>query len=295
MSKFKLMRSLKKYVPIVLRVVSPIAIAAVSYRAGKKMLEAKDEKYTHDICFSDFETNVPVTFDELSKEQQRRIEFRIMFPVYALTLASILEGCFDKMSDLKEISQLSKAYGSLLISNVMYQKALQKENPDAAAEIESDIESKRLDITPEIVVENTKGGSNDTLFISTLTGREFMSTLDKVNDAILKFMNEFNSSEPIMNRNINAEHSIVTHYPVTFRSIGLYRLQNLLGLPSTSFGKRFGYITEYDKDKGSWIYNFSDHDGIIDSDYIHLRQDPNRNATYYIEFLESPIEAWYEY
>lgn len=295
MNRLKFIKGLKKYGSIICRIASPIVVAVVSYRAGKKMLEAKDEKYTHDICFSDFETNVPVTFDELSKEQQRRIEFRILFPVYALTIASVVEGYFDKMSDMKTISQLSKAYSSILISNVMYRKALQKENPDAAAEIESSIESKRLDITPEIVVENTKGGSNDTLFISTLTGREFMSTLDKVNDAILKFMNEFNSASPTINRNIKEEHSIITHYPVTFRSIGLYRLQNLLGLPSTSFGKRFGYITEYDKDKGSWIYNFSDHDGIINSDYIHLRQDPNRNATYYIEFLESPIEAWYEY
>jgi hypothetical protein len=295
MSKFKLTRSLKKYMPIALRIVNPIVIAVVSYRAGKKMLEAKDEKYTHDICFSDFETNVPVTFDELSKEQQRRIEFRIMFPVYALTIASVVEGYFDKMSDMKTISQLSKAYSSILISNVMYRKALQKENPDAAAEIESDIESKRLDITPEIVVENTKGGGNDTLFISSLTGREFMSTLDKVNDAINEFRREFNSARPTINRNIKEEHRILTHYPVTFRSIGLYRLQNLLGLPSTSFGKRFGYVTEYDKDKGSWIYNFSDTDGKIDETYIHLSKDPYRNATYYIEFLESPIEAWYEY
>lgn len=290
MNRLKFIKGLKKYGSIICRIASPIVVAVVSYRAGKKMLEAK-----YDVYVLESGKNLPVSYEELSKEDQKQIQFRIMFPVYAITLASILEGCFDKMSDLKEISQLSKAYGSLLISNVMYQKALEKENPDAAAEIESNVESERLELTPEIVVENTRGGSNDTLFISTLTGREFMSTLDKVNDAILKFMNEFNSSKPAMNRNINEEHSIVTHYPITFRSIGLYRLQNLLGLPSTSFGKRFGYITEYDKDKGSWIYNFSDHDGIIDSDYIHLRQDPNRNATYYIEFLESPIEAWYEY
>ena len=137
MNRLKFIKGLKKYGSIICRIASPIVVAVVSYRAGKKMLEAKYDVY--DAYVLEPGKNLPVSYEELSKEDQKRIRFRIMFPVYAITLASILEGYFDKMSDLKEISQLSKAYGSLLISNVMYQKALEKENPDAAAEIESNV------------------------------------------------------------------------------------------------------------------------------------------------------------
>jgi hypothetical protein len=260
-----------------IRIGGPIATVITGFLGGKKLGELE---YTKD--YADEDADQPLYFQELPKAKQAGIVLKHIAIPAACAGATIVAGCIDKSLDARKIGELTTACGSLMASKIAYQKKLKELDPKAAIEVEKETKESeevmnpptRQGDTPEIV-----DGQHDTLFISTLTGRQFYSSLDQVQAAIKTFRHEFNIS-----------------CAYNERSIGLYRLQELLGIKVTYFGQQFGYVSVHNDD-GSWDYNFCDEPnaGIMtSSNNITIVKDTDDDHLYYLGFEEAPIEGWYE-
>lgn len=275
----------------VIRIGGPIATVVTGFLGGKKLGELE---YTKDYAEED--ADQPLCFQELPKPKKAGIVIKHIAIPAACAGATIVAGCIDKSFDAKKIGELTAACGSLMASKIAYQKKLKELDPKAITEVEKEtkenkekkpMETHQGDV-PEVV-----DGQHEDLFISTLTGRQFYSSLDQVQAAIKTFIHEFNSSTVSRQYGVGSTSTVSDE-----RSIGLDRLQELLGIKVTYFGRQFGYVSiENDADDEYWDYNFCDEPNagmMTDDNTITIVKDKDDDHLYYLGFEEAPIEGWYE-
>lgn len=281
-----------------IRIGGPIATVVTGFLGGKKLGELE---YTKDYAEED--ADQPLCFQELPKPKKAGIVIKHIAIPAACAGATIVAGCIDKSLDAKKIGELTAACGSLMASKIAYQKKLKELDPKVITEVEKEtkenkekkpMETHQGDI-PEVV-----DGRHEDLFISTLTGRQFYSSLDQVQAAIKTFIHEFNSS--LISRQYGAGSTSTVSDE---RSIGLDRLQELLGIKVTYFGRQFGYVSianDTDVSRGYsvdeyWDYNFCDEPNagmMTEDNTITIVKDRDDDHLYYLGFEEAPIEGWYE-
>ena len=287
----------------VIRIGGPIATVITGFLGGKKLGELE---YTKD--YADENADQPLYFQELPKPKKAGIVIKHIAIPAACAGATIAAGCIDKSLDAKKIGELTAACGSLIASKIAYQKKLKELDPKAITinegvlcgwnndiidEVEKETKEKKPTETHQGDVPEIVDGQNEDLFISTLTGRQFYSSLDQVQAAIKTFIHEFNSSTVSRQYGTGSTSTVSDE-----RSIGLDRLQELLGIKVTYFGRQFGYVSiNNDVDDGYWDYNFRDEPNagmMTDDNTIVIVKDKDDDHLYYLGFEEAPIEGWYE-
>jgi hypothetical protein len=283
------------------RVAGPFVTVALGVRAGKQIQAAKVEMlYTTD---PDVDPNEPIDpddevevmeFYELSKKEQ----FKIIAPKLVLPMiaagVTVGIGCWDKKTDMKRIQELSGLSSFALANSYVYQSKLGDIDPKALEEAEQETHENIMhgfDESNEIVERSKNGG--DTLFIDSLTGRQFLSTVEQVEEAIAKFENEYVGTEILMDGdNENAAYQTdVSAFPepYPYRGVDMNSFYAYNGIRDCFFGQRFGYVGIYNKDTEEWERSGQNIDG-----YIYLIKDHERPNTYFIGYDVPPIEGWYE-
>lgn len=280
--------TVKRVIFTTIRIGGPIATALLGIEAGKKVQKAKVEMlYLEDPDDPDPQNN-GLYFEDLTRTEQFKVLAPKLIPPIAMAGVTIAAACIDKKTDLKRIAEMTSLYSTALASSQIYRKKLEDKDPEAAKEADKEVGEhlvKAFQSNDKELVEHAKGVSEaNHIFIDTMTGRQFLSSVEAVEKAISRAKEEYANSEAYEK---SAYANDPYYHGTPTRYLGLNDFYDLLGIRETYYGQMFGYIGQYEPDTGQWEYTGED----IDIYLVPSEDDPNVS---FIAYGTEPIEGWYE-
>lgn len=281
-------RSLLKMSLTVARFAGPVATGLLAFKSGMRAKDAIEaDQYKVEFTEDDSEevTTGYVGYEDLTKKEKFRVMAPIVFPPIIACAATITASAIDKHMDVKYIKEMNGVCTMALGSVMAYKNKLKEVNPDAVSDVEEELAEKEYPKESDAwnleVPEHSSIVDGKDLFIMTLSGRRFYSTVAYVEPALKKAEKYYE----LAGKYYNKEYEFGDLNVARCKSMALNILYEHLGLENTELGYTLGWYGEVNKDTGEWTCSGKE---------LKFNLTKGKNGVYYITPNVAPFDGWYD-